>query len=203
MFRAPFIPKERVWEIVEDFRSKHSRAQNIPTDILDLAEFDLGLELIPISGLKENLDMEALLLGDQSGIWIDQRVFEDERYQNRLRFSVAHEVGHSVLHGDLYKQAQVNYSNKEGWIEFFKTIPEREYSFIESQAYEFAGRLLVPIDELQSEYEKLLLNLKETNVIDLDKIDNAMIIDYIARPISRHFGVSSEVISRRFQKEGF
>ncbi|MBK8000687.1 MAG: hypothetical protein IPK15_18715 [Verrucomicrobia bacterium] len=32
--------------------------------VLDLAEFDLGLDLVPVDGLREQLDIDALLMGD-------------------------------------------------------------------------------------------------------------------------------------------
>ena len=31
--------------------------------VLDLAEFDLHLDLVPVNGLREQLDMDALIMG--------------------------------------------------------------------------------------------------------------------------------------------
>ena len=36
--------------------------------VLDLAEFDLHLDLVPVNGLREQLDMDALLMGDLKSI---------------------------------------------------------------------------------------------------------------------------------------
>jgi len=36
--------------------------------VLDLAEFDLHLDLLPVNGPREQLDMDALLMGDLKSI---------------------------------------------------------------------------------------------------------------------------------------
>ena len=57
---------------------------------LDLAEFDLHLDLVPVTGLREQLDIDALLMGDLKSILVDKRTFMSPRLEYRLRFSVAH-----------------------------------------------------------------------------------------------------------------
>ncbi|MBE0542065.1 MAG: hypothetical protein IH623_11810 [Verrucomicrobia bacterium] len=44
-----------------------------PRDItvLDLAEFDLHLDLVPVNGLREQQDIDALLMGDLKSILVD------------------------------------------------------------------------------------------------------------------------------------
>jgi hypothetical protein len=47
-FKAPFIPKERIWQAVEKLRAAHPPGRRVPVEAFDLAEFNLGLELSPI-----------------------------------------------------------------------------------------------------------------------------------------------------------
>jgi hypothetical protein len=101
-FKAPFIPKERVWQEAEKFRAAYPAARKVPVQVLELAEFDLALELIPAEGLREQLEIDALLMGDLKSILVDRRAFMSPRLEYRLRFSVAHEIGHLVLHRDIY-----------------------------------------------------------------------------------------------------
>lgn len=60
-------------------------------DVLAIAEFDLNLEIRPITGLKEDSDVDALLLGDWQTLIVDQQQYLDDRFISRLRFSIAHE----------------------------------------------------------------------------------------------------------------
>jgi len=101
-FKAPFIPKERIWQEAEKLRATYPAGRKVPVPVLELAEFDLSLDLIPAEGLREELEIDALLIGDLKSILVDRRAFMNPRLEYRLRFSVAHEIGHLVLHRDIY-----------------------------------------------------------------------------------------------------
>ncbi len=101
-FKAPFNPRERIWQEADKLRAAHPAGGSLPVQILDLAEFDLGLDLVPVDGLREQLDIDALLMGDLRSILLDKRAFMSPRLEYRLRFSVAHEIGHLILHRDIY-----------------------------------------------------------------------------------------------------
>ena len=60
-FRAPYIPRERIWQEADRLRAKFASGAKIPVNVLDMAEFDLGLEIVPADGLRERCDTEALL----------------------------------------------------------------------------------------------------------------------------------------------
>jgi hypothetical protein len=141
-FKAPFIPKERIWQAAEGFRAAHPAGRRVPVEVLELAEFDLGLELIPAEGLREQLEIDALLMGNLRSVLVDRRAFMNPRMEYRLRFSVAHEIGHLILHRDIY--AGLQHATAAEWFDYISAIPEVEYGWVEWQAYEFAGRLLVP-----------------------------------------------------------
>jgi Zn-dependent peptidase ImmA (M78 family) len=166
--------------------------------VLEIVEFELDLEVRPISKLKEDNDIDALLLGDWKTIVVDQAQYMDERYANRLRFSLAHELGHYVLHQAVFQQ--IPRGSVQQWIEFMRDLPEKEYSFLEYHAYEFAGRFLVPPEALCREFEVAIL-LAEQNGMPRDQIQSDAHMQYLAKPVSRTFAVSSSVIERRLAKE--
>jgi hypothetical protein len=135
-FKAPFIPKERIWQAADSLRVAHQAGRRVPVEILDLAEFDLGLELIPAEGLREELEIDALLMGNLKSILVDRRAFMNRRMEFRLRFSGAHEIGHLMLHRDIY--AGLQHTTAAEWFDYISAIPEVEYGWVEWQAYEFA-----------------------------------------------------------------
>ncbi|MBA4026884.1 MAG: hypothetical protein C0473_01445 [Cyanobacteria bacterium DS3.002] len=83
---------------------------------------------------------DALLLSDRKTIVVDLYEFEHNDLRDRLRFSIAHEIGHFILHADVYRG--VSFSSVDQWIDFMEGISEDTYEWLEWQANEFAGRLL-------------------------------------------------------------
>jgi len=150
-FKAPFITIADIRKAVDDFRKRYWSKDTIPVDIFEIVEFELGIEIRTIFNLREVGDVDALLLGDLKTIVVDQNGFLNDRAQNRLRFSIAHEIGHLVLHKDTFSKIQ--YSAIDEWISFFQKIPEDQYTWIEQHAYEFAGSLLVPREKLAKKIE--------------------------------------------------
>ena len=197
-FRAPYIPFDTIRKKADDFRSQYSDTNDIPIEIEKIIELDLGLEIRPIAGLSDTADVDALLLGDLKTIVIDSAKYMEDRHQNRLRYSLAHELGHLVLHEEIYNI--ISHETIDDWTRFFQEIPLREYTWIEQHAYEFAGRLLVPPDILQ---RKLNAQIEVAEIKGFKEWDQSgeIAIDYIASTIDKDFGVSPYVISKRIKIE--
>ena len=75
-------------------------------------------------------------------------------------------------------------------------IPPFEY-----QANEFAGRLLVPREDLVHEIENALKLLELNNMLEYLKADPNAVLSRISTQLSRPFGVSTDVIERRVDRE--
>ena len=196
-FKAPFIKPDRAWAEADRIRREFWPSGRIPVEVEEILG-GLGLRLEPIHSLKESGDVDALLRGDLTTIIVDADEYMDDRMQNRMRFSLAHELGHFVLHADLYKG--ISHASVEEWIDFVQRIPEEQYSWIELQAYEFAGRLLVPVDRLKQELHAVGQEAAAKGFSDWDR-SGAAALEYIANPLSRVFGVSGQVIEKRIIKE--
>jgi IrrE N-terminal-like domain len=197
-FKAPYNPKERVWQEADRLRAACPAGRSLPVQVLDFAEFDLGLELIPTDGLREQLDIDALLMGDLNSILVDKRGFMNPRLEYRLRFSVAHEIGHLILHRDIY--GGLKHASAREWFDYISAIPEVEYGWVEWQAYEFAGRLLVPPEPLREAFQAAIQSAQAAGYSDWLAADEAA-LDYIATRIAPKFGVSVEVIAKRLRVE--
>jgi hypothetical protein len=177
-FKAPYISKHDLWQRADRFREDVWPSNNIPVDVMEIVEFELGLEFRAITSLRTDDDVDALLLGDWQTIIVDQGLFMDDRYSNRLRFSIAHELGHYILHRDVFEQ--IPHTTAEDWIVFMRDIPEKEYSYIEYHANEFAGRFMVPPKALENELEEALV-LVEQNGLSRLSLEDAHIGLYSKR----------------------
>lgn len=83
-FRAPFIPREKVWEDADKFRRKYWPSGEFPVDIEHIAEFELDLEIRPISELQRECNTDALLLGDLKTIIVDTEIYMNDRMVNSV-----------------------------------------------------------------------------------------------------------------------
>ena len=196
-FKAPYIPKEKAWSAADNIRRKHWPDGQIPVEVEEIL-WGVGLEIEVIQSLKAAGDVDALLRGDLSGIIVDADDYMDDRMQNRMRFSIAHELGHFVLHSNVYRG--IKHNSVEEWIQFIQAIPEDQYSYIEQQAYEFAGRLLVPSDYLKTYLMEAADKAKAAGFDEWDTTGDVA-REYMASSICRYFGVSSQVVEKRIIRE--
>jgi hypothetical protein len=198
-FKCPYIDKREIWERAENFREKLWPEDTLPVDIENIIEKRLKLNIEPEHNLLSDYDIDAYLRVDLTGIVVDYVRYMDERFINRLRFSFAHELGHLFLHKDIYAQFGITDTNV--WKRFMQEIPEREYKFFEYQANEFAGRVLVPRDRLETELEKCIIIVQEYGLLDLLASDPDAVLANISPALCKPFGVSDQVIERRVDRE--
>jgi hypothetical protein len=101
-------------KLVEEVRKLHQPLQpdKLPLDLITFVDLDLGLNLIRYDGLARKFGADAAMLADFSGFYVDREIFDQldtslEWKLNRLRFSLAHELGHRVLHQEVFRQANL------------------------------------------------------------------------------------------------
>jgi Zn-dependent peptidase ImmA (M78 family) len=116
---------------------------------------------------------------------------------NRYRFSLSHEIAHSIVHQDVFKQ--LHYTSIPEWKQAVTSIPEDQYKWIEWQAYCLGGLILVPPEELETEFNDVIQTASDAG-IDLYLSGDAA-RKLAETEIARRFEVSSQVIQRRVQKD--
>jgi Zn-dependent peptidase ImmA (M78 family) len=151
--------------------------------------------ITPVPNLKPLTGAEAFILGNLSEILYDQACFD-----NRIRFSIAEEVGHYELHNKQIRLLRSN-STYEEWINTITEIPEEVWTRADIQAKEFAGRLLVPKENLIQSVKCLEPEINKAKEILKDGINKAELFSYIGPAIAKHFQVSDQVIYIRLIHE--
>ncbi|MBZ5553375.1 MAG: ImmA/IrrE family metallo-endopeptidase [Acidobacteriia bacterium] len=196
-FKAPFFNSYEIQKKADQFRKRYAAA-GIPVDIEDIIEFELKLGIRPVSDLYLKCNTNAYLTADCSSIVVDEGQYLNPRNLFPLRFSLAHEVGHLVLHKDIVNKFRPG--SIDEWKNIMKSIPDREYGFLEYHSHEFAGRLLVPPESLILEIGSCRADIKRT-YDQYPDISDDLVIEYVASKIYRKFEVSPEVIARRIKIE--
>ena len=157
-----------------------------PVDVEAICD-NLGIGILPVIGLSRNFRVDAFISADFKTIYVDSREFEKDSH--RYRFSVAHELGHFILHK---KYCPDGVDDLKEWFRIFRRFIN---NYAEFQANYFAGSLLVPEAELVR-----VLN---------DGFDGSFARNYwnassselgrILMKVRRHFRVSDDVIARRMR----
>lgn len=185
--KAPYIGSSEIKIKADEFRDKYWN-NNLPIDIEKIIDVDLKVSIIPLPNLEKLCDTNALIASDWESLYVDKELFEDGRRQNRLRFSLAHELGHFILHKNFYQGLKIG--SIEDFYSFIEMIPGEQYGYLETQANKFSGHLLVPRDLLEAEITEKIEDVK--GKIDIDKMDKFLIKSYISNPLSKKFGISQE-----------
>jgi len=194
------LSRDKIRDEAEQFRKDHIFTPDLPVDIEHVVEATMGIRIIPIESLQKDCDMEGFISKDYSCIYVDEFLYTDDRYYKRVRFTIAHEVGHYVLHRSTIDNQK--FRSEKDWMEFRTGIDYETLGWFETQASEFAGRLLVPIESLIEEFrskrEVVLRKYSSWNAAPLSDDD---LFSMVAPLICGRFDVSADVIERRLRKE--
>jgi len=194
---VPFIPEDEIRLRAQDFLKKYYPSNIIPIDIERIVEFELGISIIPVAGLKLAFDIDGWISNDLKSITVDN--YEYEKEINRCRFTIAHEVGHFVLHRKIFEQLE--FLDIYGWKYFVNNFNPKQYSWLETQANIFAGHVLIPNEHIGERYKKVTDKVREEGFdiqFDLDSFNQ-----YVCRWMAQEFNVSFRPMEIRLKKEGY
>ena len=181
---VPFVGNSYIKNKADEFRLKFW-GNDIPVEIEEIVEIKLKIKIIPIPNLMMQCGVDAQITSDFSAIYVDQKNYENDT--NRFRFSLAHEIGHYVLHEKFYKELKI--ANFADIVAFIDEISEEEYSYLEVQANKFGNYLLLPREELLKISQDVLMEVSKKH--DIKNIDEKTLNSYLAGFIASQFLVSS------------
>lgn len=195
-FKAPFYSYEQIRSVAETFLQAHNPDGDIPVDIELIIERDLGINIIPVP-LELQFGVDAITSLSKKEIRID--IDTCQNIETRFRFSLAHEIGHIILHDQIFES--IEYQNLNDFKDLQDQIPPNEYSWLERHANDFAGLILVPTNELKSQLEISVDKLTKEGFTIHDG-NYEILVDYISASLGKYFNVSDIVPKIRIDKEG-
>lgn len=181
---------KRIGEIANQFLTNYYPHLSLPIPIEKIAEQKLNLKIHEQMNLKKDYDVDGFLTSDLTTIFIDFNLYMN--FENRTRFTIAHEIGHFILHGDLFKSLNIN--SIEDLNSLAVKINDEEHGWLEYQAYSFASHVLVP--------NILLLKEIKNKIGRIPQLETPEVLAPIAEDLLETFQVSGDVMLRRLQKEG-
>jgi hypothetical protein len=194
---------QEIWEQTEQFRHTYlgNRGDLLPIDVVTLIELRLKLDLIPFDDLFDKFGIDAALIQDFSGIYVDAQSYYEldsgpiwKRY--RLRFSLAHELGHYVLHRALAEKQK--FTTFDQFFEWIRSSDGEKYN-LEKEANEFAGRFLIPRNRLVDHYSEMKAKVEQ---VMPEWRESSEFQRSFCKQINDRYAVNAEVIRVRLDREG-
>ena len=200
-FKCDWLNKENIWDEAEQARIKYWSGNTFPIESEIVIQAELGLDIVFLKGLFRGALSNAFLSFDRSKVVIDDYAYKCGRYDDKINFDIAHEIGHYLLHEEVYDYLNENIKSLDDYIDFMNTAPNREIWNYEFQASEFAGRFLVPVEELNREIEKHCYEAIEIGQMDKYAQNPDLFLTLISPEISDVFGVTFNNIEERVKRE--
>lgn len=195
-----WLSPDYIREKAEEFRREHIFNSSIPVEIEHVIQSTMGIDIIPEKNLQIESSIDGYISRDFKYIYIDEDLYMDPSRYRRARFTIAHEIGHLILNRSCIELLRFN--SVEEWKSFRLSLDPSIIGGIEWQAYEFAGRLLVPVDALIAAYRSTRSDIfKQFTSWDAPKISEDQIFLMASPKIAPKFDVSEDVIERRLIKE--
>lgn len=187
--QSPNLRLIGVVRAADEFLKTYHPSLSLPIPIEDIVERKIDMALFAIPGIKSLIGVDAFISSDFTQITIDEDCFV--KYPERTRFSIAHEIGHLILHKDWYEK--YGPKNLEDYLSSHDRMDRQIYKYIEIQAQTFASLILVP--------KKLLLGELEKRLGRIPSMESPEVLAPFIQDLPEIFKVSDAVILRRLQKE--
>lgn len=201
-----YLADEDIIPYAIDFLEKYNSKDKIPVPIEEIIEFDFNIDIIPLPGIKKLCDVDGFISNDFTAIYVDQFVYENNQY--RYRFTLAHEIGHLIMHKEKLSEIKLDQNDViNSWIYFNNELSNADHSKLEYQGYTFGGLALVPPKNLLNEFSpalsqvnQLITDAKTKEIARKYYLEYA--IDNISTTLSPIFDVSTDVMTRRIRFDG-
>ena len=110
-----------------------------------------------------------------------------------------------MLHCAIY--AGLQHATAAEWFDYISAIPEVEYGWVEWQAYEFAGRLLVPPEPLREAFQAAIqsehkVHVSRTSTEFCIRQPPAERLQNLLCNLTKHSNSCQYPIARRFRTSG-
>jgi len=192
MERLEKVPRrltlKQIDEEVQRFFRGNKRYDKIPVPIEDIISQYYRYEIIPAANLHHEVGLEGYAIPHKKEIYIDQQI-HDNTSPNRYNSTLAHEVGHLVLHREFIGK----FKDEDDVISFLTAFDPEALDWIEKQAWTYARYLLLPSHYFNKKLDNMI---KEKQLVDMSAVNVAALLKI---PIANHFRVADKMTQIRIQ----
>lgn len=189
--RVPYLDDDCIFHKANDFLCQHYPSFECPVPVEIIIGKELGVYVFPVKDLEKCCDVHGGVGKDFKSILIDEKQYMNQ--EGRSRFTIAHELGHIILHSQLFDEiSQLN--TDQNYIDFQNHITFDEHKKLEIQANLFAEEIIFPKEVLREVVENMVSKLGGAD--KLLPSDLASIIDYV----QKKFGVTRDCAYNKLRR---
>lgn len=191
-FEVPYLKYGHIRCVANKFLSEYHPSGDVPIPIEDIVELKLGLTIAPFPDLYTEINLSSFLTADRSIIFVDEKQYS--AYAEKYRFSLAHEVGHYILHDAYYEKLPfADVASYKTW----RLSADREMVYrFEVQGNLFAELVLIPGPQL-FEVSTQVVRAHQTDLKGM----KADAWPYLAKEVAERFDVSPQAMLIRIRNE--
>jgi len=97
----PRYTYSEVGRIANNFLKEHHPSLEIPIPIEEILDLKMGFNIFPFPRLFKDFGLNGFLSADMSTIYVDEVQYD--QYNEKYRYTLAHELGHYVLQKSVYE----------------------------------------------------------------------------------------------------
>jgi hypothetical protein len=191
----PYFSYADIGNRAQVFLTQYHPSFEIPIPIEEIVDVKLGLDIVPMPNLYKDFGLSGYLTRDRSAIFVDQ--FQADNYEEKYRFTLAHEIGHYILHGSFYED--LPFQTPDEYVAWRLSVPPEDMSWFETHGDWFAGHVLVPTAPLEDICSKIVAKY-QNRFAQFQTIPDD-IWSYISNEVALYFDVNPPVVEIRIKKE--
>lgn len=177
---ATNLRRKVIGRLVTDLLKK-SGIQESPVDVEKITKL-LNIELRKRPH-DSNTGISGILIRDGNKVILG---VNSKHHEHRQRFSIAHEIGHFLLH-----EGNEVFIDREYKVNFRDNNSSLGTNIQEIEANAFAGLLLIPDEFLQKDLEKYEIDIQDSK--EIEKLAKTLSKKYNVSPVSMMLRLSSNL----------
>lgn len=141
----PYLTYSDIEEKAQAFLSQYHPSLELPIPIEKIVDVQMGIDIFPFPRLYIDHGLSGFLSRDRTTIYVDE--YQYDQFNEKYRFTLAHELGHYLLHESCYEN--LPFESPDEYVRWRMSITPEEIGWFETQGDWFAGHVLVPTKPLE------------------------------------------------------
>lgn len=184
-------------QAAEEFRAQYAPGHIGRLNLNIIIERDLGVEIVPIKHLCRVIKAKGYVCNSGKTICVDNDI---ARYQPEdLLFLLGHETAHVIRHSSMLPSAV--FTTVEDCVAFQEDISIQNRSFMEAEAREWAGRVLLPRRQLEPLFDTLAKQYRDFVSILGPTHAPFAFAQMVHTDVGNHFGVRPTIAEARLRND--
>ena len=191
----PYFTYSDIRQRAQTFLAQYHPSLELSVPIEEIVDVKMGINIFPFPRLYKDHGLNGFLSRDRTTIYVDELQYD--QFNEKYRFTLAHELGHHVLHKSCYEN--LPFESPDEYVKWRLSVTPEDISWFETHGDWFAGYVLVPTNRLEQICLKVVSKYQD-KFSEFKTIPDE-IWSYISNEVATYFDVNPPVVEIRIKKE--